>query len=92
VAAICFSYISLSHGGGNMIVFGLLFRETTPCRCFFYVGKLLKIKLIFIEPYDFIRYPSLTGRLVAPIVDELLVQHPEQLAFFKNARFEGSIL
>lgn len=59
---------------------------------FFYVGKLFGIKLIFIEPYDFIAYPSLSGKLVAPITDELLVQHKEQLRFFKNAKFKGALL
>jgi beta-1,4-N-acetylglucosaminyltransferase len=59
---------------------------------FFYVGKLLGIKLIFIEPYDFIMYPSLSGRLVAPIVDELLVQHKEQLRFFRHAKYKGALL
>jgi beta-1,4-N-acetylglucosaminyltransferase len=59
---------------------------------FFYAGKLLGIKLIFIEPYDFIAYPSLSGKLVAPIVDELLVQHKEQLRFFRNAKYKGALL
>lgn len=58
---------------------------------FFYVGKLLGIKLIFIEPYDFICCPSLSGKLVAPIVDELLVQHKKQLAFYRKAIFKGSV-
>jgi len=59
---------------------------------FFYVGKILGIKLIFIEPYDFVCYSSLSGKLVAPIVDELLVQHKEQLPFFRNAKYKGSLL
>ncbi len=59
---------------------------------FFYVGKLLGIKLIFIEPYDFIAYPSVSGRLVAPIVDQLLVQHTEQLRFFRRAKYKGALL
>jgi beta-1,4-N-acetylglucosaminyltransferase len=59
---------------------------------FFYVGKLLGIKLIFIEPYDYIAYPSLSGRLVAPIVDRLLVQHTEQLRFFRRAKYKGALL
>jgi beta-1,4-N-acetylglucosaminyltransferase len=59
---------------------------------FFYAGKLLGIKLVFIEPYDFIAYPSLSGKLVAPIVNELLVQHKEQLRFFRNAKYKGALL
>lgn len=59
---------------------------------FFYAGKLLGITLIFIEPYDFVAYPSMSGRLVYPIVDELLVQHKEQLSFYKKAKFYGALL
>lgn len=59
---------------------------------FFYVAKFLGIKTIFIEPYDFIRYPSLSGRLVAPVVDHMLVQHKKQKKFYKNAVYKGALL
>jgi beta-1,4-N-acetylglucosaminyltransferase len=59
---------------------------------FFYIGKILGIKLIFIEPYDFIQYPSLSGKLVSPISHHMLVQHEEQLKFYKNAVYKGSTL
>ena len=59
---------------------------------FFYIAKFLGIKTVFIEPYDFIAYPSLSGRLVAPIVDLLLVQHTEQLRFFRRAKYKGALL
>lgn len=58
----------------------------------FLAGKLLGCKLIFMEPYDFIAYPSLSGRLVAPIVDKLLVQHKSQKKFFKKAEFWGATI
>lgn len=59
---------------------------------FFYVGKLLGSKLIFIEPIDYIKYPSLSGRLVEPITDHLLVQNREQLQFFRRAKYIGALL
>ncbi len=59
---------------------------------FFLVGKFLGCKLIFIEPYDFIAFPSLSGKLVSPLVDKLLVQHEIQKKFFKKAEFWGSTL
>jgi UDP-N-acetylglucosamine:LPS N-acetylglucosamine transferase len=59
---------------------------------FFYIGKLLGIKLIFIEPYDFIAYPSLSGRLIAPIADYFLVQHKMKTRFYKNAIYKGALL
>lgn len=59
---------------------------------FFLAGKLLGIHLVFIEPYDFIAHPSLSGRMVAPIVDDLLVQHKLQLKYFSRAKYKGSLL
>lgn len=59
---------------------------------FFYVAKVMGITTVFIEPYDFIAYPSLSGRLVAPIVDLILVQHERQKRFYKNAFYKGALL
>ncbi len=58
----------------------------------FLAGKILGVKLIFMEPYDFVAYPSLSGRLVYPIVNKFLVQHQFQRKFFKKAEFWGSTL
>lgn len=60
---------------------------------FFYIGKLFGAKLVYIEPYDFIRFPSLTARLSEPVVDAILVQTKTQLKFFgPKAIFKGSII
>lgn len=59
---------------------------------FFLVGKVLGMKTVFIEPYDFVAHPSLTGRLLAPLVDVMLVQHPHQRPFYPRARYEGATL
>lgn len=59
---------------------------------FFLAAKLMGIKTIFIEPYDFIKYQSLSGKMVAPFTDKYLVQHKEQLKFHKNAEFWGSTI
>jgi UDP-N-acetylglucosamine:LPS N-acetylglucosamine transferase len=59
---------------------------------FFLVGKFLGCKLIFMEPYDFIKYPSLSGKLVAPIVDKLLVQHKIQKKFYPKTEYWGTTL
>lgn len=55
----------------------------------FLIGKLLGIKLIFIEPYDFIEHPSLSGRLVYPFVNRFLVQHIVQKRFYPKAEYWG---
>lgn len=59
---------------------------------FFLAGKLLGCKLVFLEPYDFVEYPSLSAKLVVPLVDKLLVQHQEQRAFFRRAEYWGAVL
>ena len=60
---------------------------------FFIIGKLFfKTKLIFIEPYDFIQYPSLTGRIVYNFVDLFLIQHDFQKKWYPKAKYWGSLL
>ena len=57
---------------------------------FFLIGKLLGCKLLFIEPYDFIHHPSLSGKLLYHFVDIFLVQHRSQLRFFPKAQHWGA--
>jgi beta-1,4-N-acetylglucosaminyltransferase len=59
---------------------------------FFYIAKFMGIRTVFIEPYDFIVYPSLSGKLVSPITSYMIVQHQEQKIFYRNAIYKGSIL
>lgn len=59
---------------------------------FFYLGKLLKIKLVYIEVYDRINSPTLTGKLVYPIVDAFVVQWDEQKRFYPKGINLGELL
>ena len=59
---------------------------------FFYLGKLMGAKLIFIEVFDRIDKPTLTGKLVSPITDKFLIQWEEQRKYFPNAENWGSTL
>jgi beta-1,4-N-acetylglucosaminyltransferase len=59
---------------------------------FFYVGKLLGISLVFIETYDYIVYPTISGKLIQPIVDYMLIQNVPQKKFYKKAIFRGATL
>lgn len=59
---------------------------------FFIIGKLFGCKLIYIEPYDFIKFPTLTGKILYHFVDLFLIQNPRQKKFFKKAKFWGSTL
>lgn len=58
---------------------------------FFYLGKLMGKKLIYIEVYDRIDKPTLTGRLVYPIADCFIVQWEEQKKVYKKAVNLGGI-
>ena len=58
---------------------------------FFYLGKLFGSKLIYIEVFDRIDKPTLSGRLVHPIVDKFIVQWEEQKEVYKKAINLGSI-
>lgn len=58
---------------------------------FFYIGKLLGAKLIYIEVFDRIDKPTITGKLVYPITDKFIVQWEEQKKVYKKAINLGSI-
>ena len=58
---------------------------------FFYIGKLMRIKLVYIEVFDRIDKPTLTGRLVYPITDRFVVQWEEQKKVYPKGVNLGSI-
>lgn len=58
---------------------------------FFYLGKLRGAKLIYIEVFDRIDKPTMTGKMVYPIVDKFIVQWEEQKKVYKKAINLGSI-
>ena len=59
---------------------------------FFIVAKLLGIRTVFIEVFDLVSHPSLTGRILSLIVDHLLIQHPNQKKFYTRGVYTGAIL
>lgn len=58
---------------------------------FFYVGKLFGAKCVYIEVYDYIDRPTLTGRLVHPVSDLFIVQWKEMEKVYRKAVYIGSI-
>ena len=58
---------------------------------FFYLGKLFGAKLIYIEVFDRIDKPTMTGKLVYPIVDKFVVQWDEMKKVYPKAINLGSI-
>ena len=59
---------------------------------FFYLGRLLGARTVFIEVFDRVDSPTLTGRLVQPVTTDFLVQWPEQLRLYRKARLLGPLL
>lgn len=58
---------------------------------FFQVGWLRGIRLLYIEVYDRIDAPSLSARLVRPLVDEMVLQWQAQRDFFPGGRVLGPV-
>ena len=59
---------------------------------FIYVAKFLKIKTIYIESGTRVNQLSMSGRLICPVVDHLLVQWPDLAKKVKKAKYMGRIL
>lgn len=58
---------------------------------FFYIGKLFRIKTIYVEVFDRINKPTVTGRLVYPVSDIFVVQWEEMKKVYPKAINLGSI-
>ena len=58
---------------------------------FFYLGKLFGAKLIYCEVFDRIDKPTITGKLVYPIVDRFIVEWEEMKKVYPRAINLGSI-
>lgn len=58
---------------------------------FFYLGKMFGAKLIYMEVFDRIDKPTLTGKLVYPIVDKFIVQWEEMKKVYPKAVNLGSV-
>ncbi len=56
---------------------------------FFWLGKLFGMKLVYMEVFDRIDSPTLTGKLVYPLTDRFLVQWEAQKAFYPKGEHWG---
>jgi UDP-N-acetylglucosamine:LPS N-acetylglucosamine transferase len=56
---------------------------------FFYAGKLLGKKLIFIESWSRVTQKSISGKLIYPIADLFFVQWKENLKNYPKALYRG---
>jgi len=58
---------------------------------FFYVGKLFRAKTAYIEVFDRIDAPTITGKLVYPVTDVFIVQWEEMKSVYPKAINLGGI-
>lgn len=58
---------------------------------FFYIGKLFGAKCIYIEVFDRIDKPTMSGKMVYPITDRFIVQWEEMKKVYPGAINLGSI-
>ena len=59
---------------------------------FFYFGKLFGARTVYIEVYDRIDGPTLTGKLIYPVTDDFYVQWEEQRQYYPKAILVGELL
>lgn len=59
---------------------------------FFVLGRLTGVRTVYIEVYDRIETPTLTGRLCRPFTDLMLVQWPEQAGLYDDSIVVGPLL
>jgi beta-1,4-N-acetylglucosaminyltransferase len=59
---------------------------------FFIVARLLGVRTVYLEVYDRISRPTLTGRLCYPLTELFLLQWPEQAASYPRGQVIGCLL
>jgi len=64
--------------------------DVTVCLCI--LGKLLGIKLIYIESGGNVYTPSLTGRILHPFADLFIVQWKPLMKCFRKAVYGGPLI
>lgn len=58
---------------------------------FFLTARALRIPTVYLEVYDRIDSPTMTGRLCAPLATRFLVQWPEQEALYRKSELVGPL-
>jgi UDP-N-acetylglucosamine:LPS N-acetylglucosamine transferase len=59
---------------------------------FFLLGRALRVRTVYLEVYDRISRPTLTGRLCYPLTELFVLQWPEQAASYPRGQLIGSLL
>lgn len=62
-----------------------------PAVPFFYIGKIFGAKTIYIEVFDRIDKPTISGKLCYPVTDVFIVQWEDMIKVYPKAKNLGSI-
>jgi beta-1,4-N-acetylglucosaminyltransferase len=58
---------------------------------FCWLGRLMGVRVVYIESFARVNDPSLTGRLVHPVAHRFFVQWPDMLRHFPKAEYRGGL-
>jgi UDP-N-acetylglucosamine:LPS N-acetylglucosamine transferase len=58
---------------------------------FFIVGRLQRVRLVYVESFTRVQRPALTGRIVYPLADRFFVQWPRSTSA-RRAIYAGSVV
>jgi UDP-N-acetylglucosamine:LPS N-acetylglucosamine transferase len=58
---------------------------------FFIVARIMRVPTVYLEVYDRIDSPTLTGKLCRPFTSLFVVQWEEQRKFYPGARVIGGL-
>ena len=59
---------------------------------YFWLARRYGARTVYLEVIDRIDSPTLTGRLVYPVTDEVLAQWPDQVEHYPGARVVGPVI
>ena len=59
---------------------------------YFVLGRLRGRLTVYVEVYDRVETPTLTGRLCRPFTRLMLVQWPEQVRLYRGSHVVGPLL
>jgi len=63
-----------------------------PAVPFAVVGKILRIRIIFVETLTRVRAPSLTGRIMYRLADDFFYQWESLASYFPRGKYLGTVL
>lgn len=58
---------------------------------FFLVARFARVRTAYLEVYDRVELPTLSGRLCYPLSDAFLVQWPQQLRAYRDGALVGPV-